>query len=50
MLNFQHNHDKVTSDNIFKDYELVATHKRAIKEAVLKRYKNKLKAKKMCKK
>ena len=39
-LNFQHNHDLLPIDKIFKDYELIATSKSAIKDAVLKRYEN----------
>ena len=46
VLNFQHNHDIISNDKLFKDYQLIASRKRAIKEAILKRFQNKLKIKK----
>lgn len=45
VLNFKHNHDVTSKDILFKDYQLISSRKRAIKEALLKRFQNKLKFK-----
>lgn len=39
-LNFEHNHVTLPIDQVFKNYELIATSKSAIRKAVLNRYEN----------